>query len=135
AALSLGAMQEAARPVLPQLTNLLAQLPEAFMAKHGLGESAKWQVFWLKTATARAIVQIDPENRRAIEVLSENVDADYPARRLLSESRAAKKELISRLENSLIGTNGRTRIGSTELLWHLDPQHAAVVPTLRRALE
>jgi len=135
AALSMGAMQEAARPVLPQLTNLLAQLPEPFTTRAGLAESSKWQVFWLKTAVARAIAQIDPENKQAMETLLENVDVDYPARRLLSENKAAKRELIPRLENSLIGTNGRTRIGSTELLWHLDPQHPAVGPALRRALE
>jgi HEAT repeat protein len=133
AALSLGAMRGTARPALPALTNLLAQLPEPFTSR--IGENNKWPVFWLRNAVGRAIVQIDPGNKPAIEVLLENVEGDYNARRVLAENKAAKAEVVARLEKSLIATNGRPRIGSTELLWHLDPKHPDVVPTLRRALE
>jgi hypothetical protein len=81
AALSLGAMGAAARPILPELTNLLGRLPEPLTTQLGLAESAKWQMFWLKSAVARAILQIDPDDTIALGVLLEQLDKDYYARR------------------------------------------------------
>ena len=134
-ALALGAMGAHARESLPQLRDLLSELPEPFAARAGVGEERKWELFWLRGAVARAIAQIDSTDKTSLVVLFERADTDFYARRYLEGLGARMNEFVSELTEKLGRTNGQPQAATAELLWHIDADNPAVVPALRQVMQ
>jgi HEAT repeat protein len=134
-ALALGAMGFYARSALPLLTNLLGELPELFAARAGIGDDRKWELYWLRGAVARAIAQIDNTDKASLAVMFEHADSDAIARRFLAGLGSKASQFVPELTRKLARTNGQPQAATAELLWHIDPNNAAIVPALKQVMQ